>query len=296
MRRSFFSISTVTIAFALAIASCAARNHKKVLPAASVRTATMDITPGIEVLTHVALPDGFVPAPAYPPIWLQNGKEVAVVGTRSGHTAVVGYGGIGYRTERVIAEDEGVGAPGRRIVDLSPSLDGMVLALAVMPPKEKRLDVVTRDLISEGSANPVSSFDGEFDSVSLGWRGQFTIGLALRTRLGDEVSSAAPPGSTPATFSAAQSGIYTIYTSGVVTTGYLKLNCKLSKLEWASDGGVAVGTGDASAPPVIIDRGKESCERINAQPPIRVLDWAHDGKSFLYKETNPAIGTGTYRY
>ena len=76
--------------------------------------------------------------------------------------------------ERVIAEDGGIGAPDGSLVDLAASPDGMVLALAVVNSKEKRLDVVTRDVISEGAANPVSSFDGEFESASIGWLGDFT--------------------------------------------------------------------------------------------------------------------------
>jgi hypothetical protein len=258
----------------------------------------MNITPGIEVLTRVALPAGFVPSPDYPPMWLQSGKEVAVVGTRNGHTLVMGYGGTGYRTERVIAEDGGVGAPDANIVDLAPSPDGMVLALAVMNPKDHRLDVVTRDLISEGAANPVSSFDGEFDSASIGWLGEFTIPVALRAHVADDAARehpVAPPDSTPAPAPVASSGLYMINLSGVVTTGYQKLKCKTSRLNWSPQGIVAVASGDAEAPPMVIDRGKETCQRINAKAPIKVLDWAHDSKSFLYQDTTQTIGSGTYR-
>src|ERR1700730_11847870 len=108
MLRSFLPIPAIAIALTLTVVSCSTQNAeqgKTALPTETVRTATMNITPGIEVLTHVALPDGFVPSPDYPPIWLQAGKEVAITGTRNGHTVVIGYGGTGYRTERVIAED-----------------------------------------------------------------------------------------------------------------------------------------------------------------------------------------------
>jgi len=100
----------------------------------------------------------------------------------------------------------------------------------------------------------------------------------------------------PPPASGASSGLYTINVSGAVTTGYLKLNCKLSRLSWSSDGIVAVGSGDANAPPIILDRGKESCNRLNAKAPIRVLDWQHDSKAFLFEEIDGPQGTGAYRY
>lgn len=302
MLRSFFPILAMMCALTLAVGSCSTQNGpqgKPPLPTEAVRTATMNITPGIEVIARLALPDGFVPAPEYPPMWLQAGQEVAIVGTRNGHTAVLGYGGVGYRGARVIAEDGGIGALNGKIVDLAPSPDGMTLALAVMDPQEKRLDVVTRDVISAGAANPVSSFDGEFDSASIGWLGGFTISLALRAHVAVEESGKQPdgaPASTRAAEPGASSGLYVISIGGVVTTGYLKLDCKMSQLSWSPDGIVAVGSGDADAPPIIIDRAKESCQRINAKVPLRVIDWAHDSKSFLYQETNPSIGTGIYRY
>jgi hypothetical protein len=257
----------------------------------------MDITPGIEVLSHVALPDGFVPSPEYPPMWLQSGQEVGIAGTRNGHAIIIGYSGDGYRTERVIAEDGGIGAPDGRIVDFAANADGMVLALAVADAKQPRLDVITRDVISAGAASPVSSFDGTFESVSIGWLGDFTIPLALQAR------EAEPPtrdrmgfvNAPPPPTSGASSGLYTINVSGAVTTGYLKLNCGLSRLTWSPDGIVAVGAGDAKALPIVINRAKESCQRFSAKAPIRVLDWQPDSKAFLYQEYGPN-GPAIYRY
>jgi len=290
----------LTLALVCGFAACSSPPTKPPLPTEVVRTATMNITPGIEVLARVALPDGFAPSPDYPPMWLQSGQEVAIIGTRNGQAMVMGYGGSGYRSARVIAEDGGIGASDARMVDFAADPDGMVLALAEVSTEAKRLDVVTRDVISAGAASPVSSFDGEFDSASLAWLGDFTIPLALRShadalmeaprdQLGLVRGQAAPaPG--------ASSGLYTITVSGAVTTGYLKLNCKMSHLSWAPNGMVAVGAGDAYAPATIIDRTKETCDRVNAKPPIRVLDWSHDSKAFLYQQLNGPQVTGTYRY
>src|SRR5438067_2035028 len=137
MLRSFRPFLAVTITLILTVSSCSTQNEqpgKVPLPTETVRTATMSITPGVEVLTHLTLPGGFIPSPDYPPMWLQTGKEVAIVGTSNGRTIVMGYGGAGYRTPRVIAEDGGVGAPDGNIVDVAVSPNGMVLALAVVIP------------------------------------------------------------------------------------------------------------------------------------------------------------------
>lgn len=305
MVRSFLSMRLSVrslfraIALILTLAGCSGQQQvKPALPIAAVRTATMNITPGVEVLARLAMPDGFVPLPDYPPLWLEAGEEVAVAGAREGHTVVMGYGGKGYRDSRIIAEDGGVGAPDGSIVDLAPSPDGMALALAVVSAKEPRLDVVTRDLISAGAANPVSTFDGEFESASLGWLGGLTIPVALRAKPQNATgkTDGGPSDRSESTAALASSGLYVINISGVVTTGYLKLDCKMSRLSWSPQGIVAAATGDANTPPVLIDREKESCERINARAPLRILDWAHDSKSFLFEDSNPAIGTGIYRY
>ncbi|HXN87310.1 MAG TPA: hypothetical protein VN867_14645 [Candidatus Binataceae bacterium] len=300
MLRSVFSVGAILIAFAITAAGCSTHKEKPALPVVTVVTATMNLTAGIEVVARLALPEGFAPSPDYPPLWLQGGKEVAVVGTLQNRTVVIGYGGNGYLTRRIIAEDGGIGAPDGAIVDLAPSPDGMMLALAVVSAKDNRLDVVTRDLISAGAAPPVSSFDGEFETASIAWLSNFTIPLALRAR---ELALETPPDASEITSRlpaapalSASSGLYTIGIGGAVTTGYTNLNCKMSKLDWSPKGNYAVGAGDLKAPPILIDREKESCERINAKAPLRVLGWSHDSKAFLYQETNLIIGTGLYRY
>jgi len=299
MFRSFLPL--IAAALTLTMVSCSTQSGQaeKPLPAETIRTATMNITPGVEVLAHLTLPSGFVPAAQYPPMWLQTGNEVAIAGVRDGRTTIIGYGGAGYRTERVIARDGGIGASDGHIVDVAASPNGMVLALVVVKPGSRQLDVVSRDVISEGAANPISSFDGEFDSASIGWIDDFTLMLALRTRTEDRQSdrgSKAPAEAVQAPAPAASSGLYIITQSGVVTTGYLKLKCKMSRPTWAPDGNVAASSGDASAPAIVIDRAKESCQMIPARPPIRILDWAHDSKAFLFQNVNPPLETGVYRY
>src|ERR1700733_8387920 len=126
MLRSFLAILATAILLALAVIGCSTRQAKPTLPVVTVRTATMNITPGIEGLTRIALPNGFLPSPDYPPMWLQSGQEVAIIGSRNGRAVVMGYGGAGYRTQRVIAEDGGIGALGGKLIDFAANPDGMV--------------------------------------------------------------------------------------------------------------------------------------------------------------------------
>jgi hypothetical protein len=294
MTKSF--VIGAALLLALSLAGCsAARPQQPPLPIATVRTATMDVTPGLKLLARIELPDGFTPSPSYEPMWLQSGKEVGVAGTVQGRSMVVGYSGAAWGTERMIAEDAGAGIKDGHIVDVAPSPDGMALALAVVDSHDKRLDVVVRDLIAAGDGHPVSSFDGEFDGASVGWVDQFTIALALRRRE-TTAPAATADGQGPPAAAQASSGLYLIAINGMVTADFLDLKCKLSRLSWSPSGEFAVGTGDESAPPVLIDRRKNSCEQINARAPIRVLDWTRDGKSFLYEETDRDGQTAAYRY
>src|SRR5690242_20704673 len=214
-----FSIRTVVV-LALVFSGCSGRRAPEgqpPLPVATVRTATMDVTPGLKLLARIELPDGFTPAPFSFPMWLQSGKEVGVAGIVKGRAVVMGYGGAGWSSERVIAEDGGAGLADGHIVDLSPSPDGMALAMAVEYPAQKRIDVMVRDLISAGNAHSVSSFDGEFDGASIGWVDQFTIALALR---GHEGAQARPASDGSAKI--AESGLYLVAINGMVTADFLK--------------------------------------------------------------------------
>lgn len=318
MARSF--LSTAAILFAIAAASCSstAQNQKPV-PVVTVRTATMDITPGVTVLARIRMPDGFVPIPDRPPMWLADGKEIAVAGVQNDHTAILGFSGTAWASVRVLAEDGAVGGKEARIVDVAASPDGMELALATVDPERKQVAVIVRDLISGGEGHPVAAFDGEFDLASIAWVSRFTVALVLRARKAEpaaaptqartdtrpasdsEPQPAAPsPAATPSETNPVQvpapeapqpepsaEGLYLIGTSGTVLAQLIKLDCKLSALSWDAKGAFAVGQGDSLAPPILIDRERAKCQHLNAKPPIRVLGWARDGASFLYSEIEP---------
>jgi len=61
----------------------------------------------------VGMPNGFAPIAGHPPMWLQNGAEIGVIGTENGHTIVYGLGGSGWRTGRILPRKPGR-APSKR--------------------------------------------------------------------------------------------------------------------------------------------------------------------------------------
>ncbi|HYA36318.1 MAG TPA: hypothetical protein VEF03_11905, partial [Candidatus Binataceae bacterium] len=123
MRTSFSAIGALMLATMCASCSMFSREKPKPLPKAAVRTATLEVTPGITVLARLKLPPGFQPFAQAPPIWLEEGKEIAVLGLDNGRTMILGYSGPGWQNGRVIAEDGEGGAANGTIVDAAPSRD-----------------------------------------------------------------------------------------------------------------------------------------------------------------------------
>jgi hypothetical protein len=303
MSRSYF---IVILALASGLSACStAAAPKPPAPPFLSRSATLEVTNGIRVLTQVAMPDGFVPIAGRPPMWLQNGAEIGVVGTEGKHTIVYGLGGAGWRTGRVLAAETGPrAAETGTLVDIAPSPDGLTLATAMVTPDGKRLDVISRDLIATGPGQVIASFDGPYDFVSLSWLNGATIALALRRH--PEAPDEAPPKSEKSDDSDADyeppknpaDGLQLIVMTGAGSVAPLKLSCPMSALSWSEHSVYAVGQGDAGAPPVIIDRRKSTCTRFHVREPIHVLDWSSDDEgSFLYVGPDPSHHSlGVYMY
>src|SRR5260370_11789310 len=76
---------------------------KPATPPFVARSTTLEVTNGVKILTTVGMPNGFAPIAGRPPMWLQNGAEIGVIGTDGGHTIVYGLGGPGWPTGRGVA-------------------------------------------------------------------------------------------------------------------------------------------------------------------------------------------------
>jgi hypothetical protein len=305
MPRSFLIL--ILALTALGLSSCSEKTEppKPAAPAFVARSATLEVTNGIKILTTVEMPNGFAPIAGRAPMWLQNGAEIGVVGTEGGHTIMYGLGGTGWRTGRILAAETGPRAAEQgTIVDVAASPEGLTLATAMVSPDGKRLDLITRDLISTGAGEVIASFDGRYDSVSISWLNRATIALALRrhpepsseesakSRQGDDDADVVESPKNPA------DGLQLVVITGASSVAPLKLSCTMSQLSWSAHGVYAIGQGDASAPPVIIDRRKGTCTKFHVREPIHVLDWDSDDEgSFLYVAPDPSHHTvGVYQY
>ena len=306
MPRSVLILILALTAMTSASCSTIADAPKPGPPPFVARSTTLAVTTGIKVLTNVAMPNGFAPIATRPPIWLQNGEEIGVVGTQAGHTIMYGLGGAAWRTGRILAAETGPGAAEEgTIADLAVSPNGLTLAIAMVARDGNRVDVIIRDLIATGAGNVIASFNGQYDSISMSWLNNATIALALRRHPeplesgasgGSPQSEPAEPAAEPAPNRA--DGLQLIVISGAGSVAPLKLSCPMSPLSWSAHGVYAVGQGDADTSPVILDRRNSTCTRFHVREPIHVLDWDKDDEgSFLYVGPDPSHRTiGVFKY
>ncbi len=267
------------------------------------RTATLTITPGIRALNVVALPAGFAPIPSRPPMWLENGQEIGIVGIQNGQIVVLGFSGAGWQSYRVITAETGreSAEPGN-IVDVQPSPDGLTLAYAVALPGQYRLDIVLRDLIATGPGIPVASFDGLYDSATMHWLNGQTIAVALRLHPGTVIPPPQPPadepGAEPEPAPKPVDGLQVVVITGPGSVAPLKLNCTMMRLDWSPRGIFAIGDGGGEMPPILIDRRRQTCRNFIVPWPIRVLAWEpNSDSSFLYQGPDPTRRSrGVYKY
>lgn len=256
-------------------------------------TATMQITPGLTVRALVKTPPGFMPIAGEPPLWLQNGTEIGLVGSLNGRTEILGFSGAGYQNERLIAADDGPGARNGRIVGLAASPDGLTLAIAEGEPG--RVRIVLRYVLSKGGQNTVASFDGTFHAVSLDWIGNDRLAVGLAAKSGPQPAQTGTPA--PAAAPATAGGLFYIKVAGAVKIVPVTVPCALSPLAFSPDARFMVGEGDAEAGPMIFERRTNACQPLRTGGPMRVLGWAPDDAAFLYAAPATRLhGPGVFRY
>jgi hypothetical protein len=268
-------------------------------------TATLTITTGVPVTATVQLPPGFQPVAGRPPMWLQNGTEIGVVGTEQSNVIVLGFSGPGWKNSRILAAAHGKGAAEEgRIVDLAASPNGITLASAVQVAGADRLDVILRDLIATGAGQPVTSFDGTYSLASMQWLNNGTIAMELRpkpepaqppTFNPEEVAPGDLPPASPPT---PTEGLQIIVVTGPGSVAPLHVGCPVSTIQWNPEGRYGVAAGDSVAPPAIIDRAHATCTPFNSAPPVTVLGWSPaNNAAFLSVQPVPAAhSAGVFKY
>lgn len=297
------SLIGILLATAFAFAACSSsKPPTPSRPVSVAGTSTLAITNGVRVMASLPMPPGFAPIEGRPPLWLQSGTEIGIVGSADGHVVVLGLSGAGWRNQRVIAAEVGPDAAEQgSIVDAAASPDGMTFATAVAVAGEKRLDIVMRDLIAAGPGHPITSFDGLYDLVSMHWLSNSTIAITLRPRpeteatpvaQPEESSEAAPP--PPPKPSA---GLQLLVVTGAGSVAPMPLSCPVSVLQWSPHGVYAVGMGDAKTPPVLLDRRKSTCTTLAASAPVEVLSWDPETEnSFLFVQTVEGKNRGVFEH
>ena len=295
--------SPIGILFATAIAFAACSSSKPPPPSRPVSvvgTSTLAITNGVRVLASLPMPPGFSPIEGRPPLWLQSGTEIGIVGTQGGHVVVLGLSGQGWRNQRVIAAEVGPdAAEAGTIVDAAASPDGMTFATAVAVAGENRLDIVLRDLIASGPGHPITSFDGLYGLVSMHWLSDSTIAIMLRPKPDTEPAPAVVPeqsadASPPLKPSA---GLQLLVVAGAGSVAPMPVSCPVSVLQWSPHGVYAVGMGDAKTPPVLVDRRKSTCTPLAATAPVEVLSWDPESEnSFLFVQTVESKNRGVFEH
>ncbi len=264
-------------------------------PVYQSRTATLDVTAGIGVISSIELPPGFAPSSASPPMWLSQGQGsmIAVAGAIGQKAVVLGFGGEKFTNTTTVATDFGAGAPGGRILDVAASTDGMELATAVTAADAHRLDVIAIDSIDGWVGHTVASFDGDYQIASLNWLDRTTIAIVIH--------ESAQATSTPATDGAVgdtASGLYVIGISGIGSIAHFdQVKCRLGRMSFSPDRRFAVSTGTRDVSPAIVDLHTQACADIREQAPIKVLGWAPDSSAFIYVARNrDGTNAGVFRF
>ncbi|MGH7865329.1 MAG: hypothetical protein ACREQB_10085 [Candidatus Binataceae bacterium] len=274
LRSAFFAAALAALA---SLASCSSQEAAPPPPAPppAAHTAALDITPGIRVIANVELPPGFTPIPQRRPLWLLDGAEIGIAGLMDGHAVMIGMSGKGWRNTRILAAEYGPAAPiVGEILDVAASPDGMALASVVAVPGENRIELVVRDVISANPGHAAASIEGAYQLASLAWL--TTSSLALALKAGQDPDAPARERDS--------GSLQIVVLSGAASVVPLKVSCPMSELKWNPRRTIAVGQGDAIAPPILVERRGPACRPLNIAGPIRVLAWAGDNSSFLFVE------------
>jgi hypothetical protein len=258
------------------------------LPRYAAHTATLNVTFGLQVAGVVPLPGDFLADMSRPPVWLQGGSELGVIGNRAGKGMILGFSAVNLSGPRVIVEDYGAGAPGGRLLDAAASRDGHTLATAVAAAAGDRLEVNLADASGPGQVRRIASLEGEFDSAQLTWLSSGNIAVAAHA------STPTAGELTTETAAVAVSGLYLITVGSSTSMRRLDgVECPLSSLAFSPNDAFAVAQGTSSTPPEIVDVHGGKCERFPSESPLQVLGWAPDSAAFLYRTADQS---GVFRF
>ena len=313
MRRSLpivlASLLAASIAIAAPLASAPPAASRAVPP-----SAQPDLKPDqtVPVIATLRMPEGFI-LENLSPIWFQGG-EVAVTGRQSGRLIVLGFSGLRFERNRVLAADRGPEEQYATIRDMAVSPDATMLATILGTPDNDHVEIVVRDVGGDKEPRRVSHLDGQFGAAGLGWLNASTLALGIMPAPTPEPTPSPTPSPTPtvgsgsptpaprpsptptvglgsptpvSTSSRIDAGLYVVTLNRNSPAGKIKIDCPraidFSHMAWAPDGRHAIADSDAP-PPLLIDRASSQCTSLNipATQRIHLLGWTPGGDRFLY--------------
>ncbi len=276
--------ASLGLVLAIARAGCAARGPK--LPAQEAQPlqtgGILTIAAGVPVVARSVQPLGFEPLAYHPPMWLNQGRDVAVVGSFHGRTTLVDFG-IGPQQPVVLATD----TPDAVLSDIVPNPDGSAIAVALARSGGRRIEVVRFDIATHQKSS-LATIDRGFETLSMAWPTADTIALAVNEPAPRKDVQAPPADTDPPARADAAFQLYLIPVKTQRAPTRVTFKCALSPLSWSPNGSYAVGQGEGAAPPTLLDLDRKRCAPINVPGPINVLSWAPRGASFIF--AGPAPG------
>jgi hypothetical protein len=289
MRTSHLAILASIV---LLTAGCASRKPPA-LPPFEAHAASLGITRGMRLAAFAQLPDGFTPALGVAPIWLEQGREIALAGSSRGGSIILGLSGPGLTHGRVLAADFGPGAQAGRIVDAAANTDGTRLATLVAESSAPRLDLVVRGMTEGDYGEVIGSFDGIYDRAALAWLGPDLLAITLHAGPQPQTPANAPD--QPATLPA--NGIYLVDVAKPSSLFHLEgIDCPVSRLNVAPDARLALSEGADGVAPALIDLKSHQCRPLPIATAIKPLGWARDSSALLFAAPGPGGVTGAFRY
>jgi hypothetical protein len=250
-------------------------------PRYAARTASLDVTLGLQVAGVALLPDNFAPDMSRPPIWIDN-HEISVFGIYQGRKVVLGIGGIHLSRQRIIVEEGSDGS----LLDATMNSNG-VIATAVAG-SDRRLNVDVSNVLAPAQARRIATVSGNFDWAQLKWLTNADLALATHgvPTADHEVGKTTLPASV--------TSLYLIRVDSHPSIRRLEgITCPLSPLFFSPAGSLAVTQGAADVPPALIDLRRGTCIRLRSRTPVQILSWAPNSAAFLYRLAEPP---GVYRF
>jgi hypothetical protein len=195
---------------------------------------------------------------------------------------MIGLSGPDYRQQHILAADFGPSAPRGKLLDVTPSPDGLALASVITEPAQNRVQVMLRNMLGAGDAYPLAALDGAFENAQLTWIDAFTLVLVLR--------SVAPNVPGALGIESSRSGFYVINANNPPGIRQLRgITCRGRQLSFSPSEQMAVSAGDLDEPASLINLDDETCRTLGVPEPFQVLAWAPDSSAFLYS----AVGEGS---